>query len=360
MGAAPGPRSSFAGVSMDVALFDYDLPSELIAQEPVEPRDASRLMVIDRRRGTWEHRRFRDLPEYLRPEDVLAANDSRVMPARLIGRRLPSGGRAELLLLRRLDDALDAPWEVLARPARRLQPGTRLSFGQGELGAEVLGDGPAEGSKVVRFSYQGVWEEVLDRLGQMPLPPYIKAPLRDRERYQTVYARAAGSVAAPTAGLHFTPRLLEELQARGQEMAFVTLHVGLGTFRPVQVDRVEEHRMHAEWFSLSPEVAARLNRARSQGGRVVAVGTTTARTLESLADEAGVIHPGSGWTDIFIYPGRPVRGLDGLITNFHLPKSTLLMLISAFAGRELMLAAYRSAVRERYRFFSFGDAMLIL
>ncbi|MGE5589914.1 MAG: tRNA preQ1(34) S-adenosylmethionine ribosyltransferase-isomerase QueA [Bacillota bacterium] len=345
---------------MDVSLFDYHLPPELIAQEPAEPRDASRLLVVDRSRGNWEHRHFRDLPEYLTPRDVLVANDSRVMPARLIGTRLPAGGQAELLLLRRLDGALDAPWEVLGRPARRLRRGTQVRFGDGELTAEVLDDGPAEGSKIVRFHYQGFWEEVLDRLGQMPLPPYIKAPLRDRERYQTVYARATGSAAAPTAGLHFTPRLLAELKEGGVDMAFLTLHVGLGTFRPVQADRVEEHRMHAEWYALSPEVADRLNRARSEGGRVVAVGTTTARTLESQVDESGVIRPGSGWTDIFIYPGRPVRGMDALITNFHLPKSTLMMLVSAFAGRELMLAAYAEAVRERYRFFSFGDAMLIL
>ena len=365
---------------MDVSLFDYGLPPELIAQTPIEPRDASRLLVVDRAHETWEHRHFRNLPSYLAPGDVLVANDTRVLPARLLGRRLPSGGQAELLLLRRLigggggrgedggdrGDARDAGdggpdrWEVLAKPARRLQPGSRVEFGDGLLTAEVVGDGEAAGSKHVRFQYQGIWEEVLDRLGEMPLPPYIKVRLADRERYQTVYARAAGSAAAPTAGLHFTPRLLAELKAGGVDVAFLTLHVGLGTFRPVQVESVEEHRMHSEWFSLPPEVAERLNGARAEGHRVVAVGTTSVRTLETQVDEAGRFRAGSGWTNIFIYPGRPVRGSDALITNFHLPRSTLLMLVSAFAGRDLMLAAYREAVAERYRFFSFGDAMLIL
>lgn len=342
---------------MDVSLFDYDLPAELIAQVPIEPRDASRLMVLDRARGAWEHRLFRELPEFLRPQDVLVANDTRVLPARLIGRRLPSGGQAELLLLRRVEDDV---WEVLARPARRLKRGSRVVFGEGQLAAVVLADGEAEGSKLVRFDFDGLWENVLDRLGQMPLPPYIKVPLQDQERYQTVYAREAGSAAAPTAGLHFTPRLLEEVKASGIAMEFITLHVGLGTFRPVQADRVEEHHMHAEWFRVAPQVADRLNRARAAGGRIVAVGTTAARTLETQVDPEGRIQPGSGWTDIFLYPGRPVRGMDALITNFHLPKSTLLMLVSAFASRELILEAYREAVREHYRFFSFGDAMLIL
>ncbi|MHB9146014.1 MAG: tRNA preQ1(34) S-adenosylmethionine ribosyltransferase-isomerase QueA [Symbiobacteriia bacterium] len=355
---------------MDVSLFDYELPESQIAQKPVEPRDASRLLVVHRDAGTWEHRHFYDLPEYLAAGDVLVANDTRVMPARLIGRRLPSGGETELLLLRALpaenpakpaaDGRRASVWQVLARPARRLRPGTQVEFGDGRLTAEVLRDGEAAGAKVVRFSYQGVWEEVLDQLGEMPLPPYIKERLENRERYQTVYARETGSAAAPTAGLHFTPRLLAEAQSRGVDTAFLTLHVGLGTFRPVQVEAVEEHRMHAEWFSLPDAVADRLNGARAAGHRVVAVGTTSARTLETQVDERGRFQAGSGWTDIFIYPGRPVHGLDALITNFHLPRSTLLMLVSAFAGRELMLAAYREAVREGYRFFSFGDAMLIL
>ncbi|MDI3297693.1 MAG: tRNA preQ1(34) S-adenosylmethionine ribosyltransferase-isomerase QueA [Bacillota bacterium] len=341
--------------------FDYDLPEELIAQEPLEPRDASRLMVLDRGRGSWEHRRFRDLVDILRPGDCLVLNDTRVRPARLLGRRA-SGGRVELLLLRPLEGDR---WEVLGRPARRLRAGSLLLFGAEEAGeeerleAEVLAN-RGEGLLEVRFRYRGAWEELLRRLGQVPLPPYIRKPLDDPERYQTVYAREPGSAAAPTAGLHFTPELLERLRRRGVEQVPLTLHVGLDTFRPVLEREVERHRMHAEFFTLSGSAAAAINRARAAGGRVVAVGTTVVRTLESVAGPDGRVEPRQGWTELFIYPGYRYRVVDALLTNFHLPRSTLLMLVAAFAGRDLVLAAYREAVRQRYRFFSFGDAMLIL
>ena len=341
---------------MRVSDFDYALPESAIAQSPVEPRDASRLMVLDRRSGKIQHRIFRDLPEYLSPGDVLVVNDSRVIPARLFGEKEGTGGSVELLLLERR--ALDT-WEALVRPGRRVRPGARLVFGGGLLRAEVTDVTPAGGRMIV-FRYEGVFEELLRRLGEMPLPPYIKQKLDDPERYQTVYSREEGSKAAPTAGLHFTPGLLETIRRRGVEIVSLTLHVGLGTFRPVTAETVEEHVMHAEYFRIPAQTANAVNRAKEQGGRVVAVGTTAVRTLESAADETGRVHPGDGWTDLFIYPGYRFKAVDAMVTNFHLPRSTLLMLVCAFAGREETLAAYRTAVEEGYRFYSFGDAMLIL
>ena len=341
---------------MEVDLFDYELPPEAIAQTPVEPRDASRLMVLDRGEQSIRHHRFRDLPELLRPGDLLVFNDSRVIPARLFGRRAETGGRVEVFLLHPLGGDR---WEVLVRPGRRALPGTVLVFGQNELSATVEEKTPF-GGRVVRFSYTGDWRALLDRLGQTPLPPYIHKPLADPGRYQTVYARVDGSVAAPTAGLHFTPALLAALKERGIHSAYLTLHVGLGTFRPVSVARVEEHRMHAEFYTLPPATVEAIAAARARGGRVVAVGTTVVRTLEAAADAEGNLTPGSGWTDLFIYPGFRFRVVEAMITNFHLPRSTLLMLVAAFAGREFILRAYREALATGYRFFSFGDAMLIL
>ncbi|BDG60801.1 tRNA preQ1(34) S-adenosylmethionine ribosyltransferase-isomerase QueA [Caldinitratiruptor microaerophilus] len=341
---------------MKVADFDFELPPERIAQTPIEPRDASRLMVLHRDSGELEHRIFRDLPRYLRAGDALVLNDTRVIPARLIGEREGTGGRVEVLLLHPTGPDT---WETLVRPGRKARPGQRLLFGGGRLRAEVQGLTPA-GGRAVRFTYEGRFEDVLEELGRVPLPPYIRTELEDPGRYQTVYARDPGSAAAPTAGLHFTPRLLEEIAGLGVEIVYLTLHVGLGTFRPVQVEDVEEHVMHAEYYRVTEEAAARLNAARARGGRIIPVGTTALRTLETVADEAGVIRPGSGWTDIFIYPGYRFKATDALVTNFHLPRSTLLMLVSALAGRERILAAYREAVRLGYRFFSFGDAMLIL
>lgn len=341
---------------MRVEEFDYYLPPELIAQQPVEPRDASRLLVLHRRDGSLEHRYFYELPLYLNPGDILVLNDTRVMPARLWGRKAGTGGRIEVLLLNRLDGDR---WETLVRPGRRVPVGAELVFGQGELTAKVLATTPT-GGRVLEFTYEGNWEEILVRLGQVPLPPYIKSKLPDPERYQTVYARHPGSAAAPTAGLHFTPRLLKALQDKRVEIAYILLHVGLGTFRPVKEEIIEKHRMHAEYYAISPETARAINTARSRGGRVVAVGTTVVRALETVATPEGQICPGEGFTDIFIYPGYRFKAVDCLITNFHLPRSTLLMLVSAFAGRERILEAYRIAVQERYRFFSFGDAMLIL
>ena len=341
---------------MKLSDFDYELPPELIAQEPVTPRDASRLMVVRRDSGRIEHQGFRDLPEYCSPGDTLVLNDTRVLPARLLGFRPSTGGHVEFLLLKRLDASR---WEVLVRPARRLHPGATVSFGDGQLQATILKTTEA-GGRLVEFHQDDVFEEVLDQLGQVPLPPYITRTLEEPERYQTVYSREKGSAAAPTAGLHFTPQLLDRFRGAGVETLFLTLHVGLGTFRPVQVGRIEEHRMHSEYYSLSPETAEAINLRRSRGGRVLAVGTTTARTLESASDVDGKVSPGSNWTDIFIYPGYRFKAVDALITNFHLPRSTLLMLVSAFAGRDLILEAYHEAIRQRYRFFSFGDAMLIL
>jgi S-adenosylmethionine:tRNA ribosyltransferase-isomerase len=336
--------------------FDFHLPEELIAQRPVEPRDASRLLVVPRDGGALAHRHFRDLPEYLQPGDALVVNETRVLPARLLGQREGTGGAVEVLLLKRLDRDR---WETLVKPGKKARPGQRIAFGEGALVAVV--EEPTEvGGRIVRFEYQGVFEETLDRLGRMPLPPYIHEQLEDPERYQTVYAREAGSAAAPTAGLHFTPALLAQLEAMGVIVHRVVLHVGLGTFRPVQVEDVLTHKMHSEFYQVSEETAAALNRVKQAGGRIVAVGTTSVRTLETVTAEDGTVRAGQGWTDIFIYPGYRFRAVNAMITNFHLPKSTLLMLVSAFAGRERMLEAYETAVQERYRFFSFGDAMLIL
>lgn len=341
---------------MKLSDFDFNLPDELIAQRPVEPRDASRLFVVHRDGGAFEHRHFRDLPEYLRPGDALVVNETRVMPARLLGHREGTGGAIEVLLLKRMDRDR---WETLVKPGKKARAGQRISFGDGLLVATVL-DSTEVGGRVVEFSYEGIFEQILDRLGKMPLPPYIHEQLDDPERYQTVFAREWGSAAAPTAGLHFTPGLLEQIAGMGVELHKILLHVGLGTFRPVQVENVLEHKMHSEFYTVTPETAAALNRVKQRGGRIVAVGTTSVRTLETVTAADGTVQPGDGWTDIFIYPGHKFRAVDAMVTNFHLPKSTLLMLISAFADRDLILKAYNEAVAERYRFFSFGDAMLIL
>jgi S-adenosylmethionine:tRNA ribosyltransferase-isomerase len=341
---------------MKVSDFDYHLPEELIAQEPVEPRDASRLLVVHRETGALRHRVFRDIIEYLEPSDVLVINDTKVIPARLFGIKKETGARVEVLLLRRISQDV---WEVLVRPGRRVPPGTWLEFRDGVLTAKVV-DTTAAGGRVLEFIYQGVFEAILDELGQMPLPPYIHKELSDKERYQTVYARKDGSAAAPTAGLHFTPGLLDRIARRGVALCSITLHVGLGTFRPVKVDNVEEHRMHGEYYSINQETALAIQKAKKAGGRVVAVGTTTTRTLEAVMQQHGELAACSGWTDIFIYPGFRFQIVDALITNFHLPRSTLLMLVSAFAGKDLVLQAYETAIKEEYRFFSFGDAMLIL
>lgn len=342
---------------MRIEDFDYELPPGRIAQQPVEPRDASRLLVLHREGGFLEHRRFSDLPCYLHPGDVLVVNETKVIPARLRGYRAGTGAKIEVLLLTRREEDT---WETLVRPGRRVPVGAELIFGRGELQARVKGVTPA-GGRIIEFYYQdGPWEDLLARLGEMPLPPYIKEKPADPGRYQTVYARQEGSAAAPTAGLHFTPRLLKELKEQGVEITSVLLHVGLGTFRPVKAENIQEHEMHAEYYAVTPAAAATINAARARGRRVVAVGTTVVRTLETVAAADGVIHAGSGWTDIFIYPGYRFKAIDCLITNFHLPRSTLLMLVSAFAGREKILQAYQVAVREGYRFYSFGDAMLIL
>ncbi len=342
--------------------FYYDLPEDLIAQVPLADRSASRLLVLDKKTGATEHKHFRDLLQYLRPHDCLILNDTRVMPARLLGEREDTGTHVELLLLRRCQEGQYGEgmcWEVLVHPGRRVRPGHRLTFGDGRLRAEVLSIVEG-GNRIVRFDFEGVFEEVLDQLGEMPLPPYIHEKLQDRERYQTVYAKEEGSAAAPTAGLHFTQELLDEIRAAGVEIGFLTLHVGLETFRPVKEEEIEDHEMHSEFCILSEETAELIRRCKAQGGRVIAVGTTSCRTLESMVDENGILHAGSKWTDIFIYPGYTFHVIDGLITNFHLPESTLIMLVSALAGREHVLEAYRQAVELRYRFFSFGDAMLIV
>ncbi len=335
--------------------FYYELPPELIAQTPLERRDSSRLMTLDRRTGQVGHRRFYEIADLLQPGDCLVMNDSRVLPARLLGHRVPSGGAVEVLLL---TDKGGGVWECLTKPGRKTQPGTELSFGGGALTATVTGQTDG-GNKLVQFHYEGIFLEVLERLGKMPLPPYIKQELQDPERYQTVYSRVSGSAAAPTAGLHFTPELLERIAAKGVKLAYVTLHVGLGTFRPVKAEEVTEHHMHCEFCMLSQATADLINATKRAGGRVVCVGTTSCRTLESLAREDGTFTESSAWTDIFIYPGYQFKAMDALITNFHLPESTLVMLVSAFAGREHVLRAYEIAVHERYRFFSFGDAMII-
>ena len=335
--------------------FWYDLPEELIAQTPLERRDSSRLLVLDRRTGALEHRHFYDIIDYLNPGDCLVMNDSRVLPARLLGQR-PTGGAVEVLLLR---DLGGGAWECLVKPGRKMQQGQAVSFGDGALTATVT-QVQEDGNRVVQFHYQGIFLEILERLGKMPLPPYIQEELQDQERYQTVYSRSLGSAAAPTAGLHFTRELLDRIRQKGISEAFVTLHVGLGTFRPVSVENVEDHHMHTEYYEVTPQAAATINQARANGGRIFAVGTTTCRTLESVTDEAGVVHSQTGWTGIFITPGYRFKAVDALITNFHLPESTLLMLVSAMCSREEMLAVYQHAVQEQYRFFSFGDAMLIL
>ena len=335
--------------------FWYDLPEELIAQTPLERRDASRLMVMDRRTGVVTHRHFYDLIDYLKPGDCLVMNDSRVLPARLLGHR-PTGGAVEVLLLR---DLGNKHWECLCKPGRKMQAGSEVIFGNGELTATVR-EVREDGNRIVEFHYEGIFLEVLERLGRMPLPPYIKAELEDQERYQTVYSREVGPAAAPTAGLPFTKELLEKIREKGVKEAFVTLHVGLGTFRPVKAEEVTDHHMHAELCMMNAETAELLNRTKAEGGRIICVGTTSCRTLESLVNEDGSFQAASKWTDIFIYPGYTFKAMDGLITNFHLPESTLVMLVSAFAGREHVLAAYEEAVRQRYRFFSFGDAMCIL
>ena len=334
--------------------FYYDLPEELIAQTPLEKRDTSRLLCLNRETGQWEHKHFYDIIDYLNPGDCLVMNDSRVLPARLLGHR-PTGGAVEVLLLRDLGDRC---WECLCKPGRKMQVGSEVIFGNGELTATVRAV-QEDGNRVVEFHYTGIFLEVLERLGKMPLPPYIKAELEDQERYQTVYSREVGSAAAPTAGLHFTQELLDAIRAKGVNTAFVTLHVGLGTFRPVKTEEVLEHHMHSELCMMNEETAAILNKTRADGGRIVCVGTTSCRTLESLVNEDGTFAAKSRWTDIFIYPGYRFKAMDALITNFHLPESTLVMLVSAFAGRETVLAAYAEAVKERYRFFSFGDAMYI-
>ena len=340
---------------MKTSDFDFDLPEELIAQTPLERRDASRLLVMDKTTGELEHHHFYELPQFLRKGDCLVLNNSRVLPARLIGQRLPGGGACEVLLLTEKGDGV---WECLVRPGRRLKPGAKMTFGEGKLTATVEQE-LSDGNRLVKFHYEGIFLEVLEELGSMPLPPYIREKLEDKERYQTVYSKINGSAAAPTAGLHFTPELLQQIQDMGVKLCYVTLHVGLGTFRPVKAEDILEHEMHSEYCMISEEAAQTINETKQQGGRVICVGTTSCRTIESFAHEDGTMEAKSGWTNIFIYPGYRFKVLDGLITNFHLPQSTLIMLVSALAGREHVLHAYEEAVKEKYRFFSFGDAMLI-
>lgn len=344
---------------MDVSLYHYELPKELIAQVPLKKRDQSRLMIVDRAKGTWMHTHFPSILEMFEPGDVMVFNDSRVRPARLIGVKEDTGAKIELLLLHPLGND---EWEALVKPAKRVKEGTVISFGDGLLKAIALQPTQAAGGRVFRLKYQSAnFEKLLEELGKMPLPPYIHAQLDDPERYQTVYSKVIGSAAAPTAGLHFTPELMNQLKQKGIEFAFLTLHVGLGTFRPVTAKRVEDHQMHAEYYELSEEAAEKINNAKQKGKKVIAVGTTSVRTLETVAQRyQGEIRADKGWTDIFIYPGYQFQTIDALLTNFHLPESTLLMLVSAFASRELIMKAYREAVEKRYRFFSFGDAMLIL
>ncbi len=335
--------------------FYYELPDELIAQEPLDDRSSSRLMVLDKNTGATEHKHFYDIADMLYEGDALILNDTKVMPARLYGVKEGSGGAIEFLLLnkRSLDE-----WEVILRPGRRAKPGARFVFGNGELKAEII-DIVNEGNRLVRFEYEGVFEEILDRLGEMPLPPYITKKLKDKDRYQTVYAKHSGSAAAPTAGLHFTPELLDKIRAKGVNIGYVTLHVGLGTFRPVKAEDIADHKMHSEFYVLPEETAELINRTKASGKRVISVGTTATRVLETAGMNGKELHAASGWTNIFIYPGKKFHVIDALITNFHLPESTLIMLVSALAGRENVLAAYEEAVREKYRFFSFGDAMFI-
>ena len=335
--------------------FNFDLPEELIAQDPLEDRSSSRLLVLDKETGKTEHHVFREIIEYLEEGDCLVINDTKVIPARLIGSKIGTDAKIEVLLLKRKENDV---WETLVKPGKKAKIGTRISFGDGLLVGEVV-DIVEEGNRLIHFEYEGIFEEILDRLGQMPLPPYITHQLEDKNRYQTVYAKHSGSAAAPTAGLHFTPELLKKIEEKGVQIARVTLHVGLGTFRPVKVDNILEHHMHSEFYQIEEEAAEKINTAKANGKRVIAVGTTSCRTIESAAKGDGTIAPVSGWTDIFIYPGYQFKVLDCLITNFHLPESTLVMLVSALAGREHVLNAYEEAIKERYRFFSFGDAMFI-
>ena len=340
---------------MDVKDFDYDLPEELIAQDPLEDRSSSRLMVLDKKTGEESHHIFKEIIKYLRPGDCLVLNNTKVIPARLYGVKEGTMAKIEILLLKRKQNDV---WETLVKPGKKAKPGTKIIFGDGILTGEVI-DVVDDGNRLIQFSYDGIFEEILDKLGQMPLPPYITHQLKDKNRYQTVYAKYDGSAAAPTAGLHFTKELLNEVKEKGVDIAEVTLHVGLGTFRPVKVDNVLDHHMHSEFYMVSQEAADKINNAKKNGGRIISVGTTSTRTLESAADENGMLHECSGWTDIFIYPGYKFKVIDCLITNFHLPQSTLVMLVSALAGREHILSAYKKAVEEKYRFFSFGDAMFI-
>ena len=340
---------------MDVKDFDYDLPEELIAQDPLEDRSSSRLMVLDKKTGEVSHHIFKEIIKYLRPGDCLVLNNTKVIPARLYGVKEGTMAKIEILLLKRKQNDV---WETLVKPGKKAKPGTKIIFGDGILTGEVI-DVVDDGNRLIQFSYDEIFEEILDKLGQMPLPPYITHQLKDKNRYQTVYAKYDGSAAAPTAGLHFTKELLNEVKEKGVDIAEVTLHVGLGTFRPVKVDNVLDHHMHSEFYMVSQEAADKINNAKKNGGRIISVGTTSTRTLESAADENGMLHECSGWTDIFIYPGYKFKVIDCLITNFHLPQSTLVMLVSALAGREHILSAYKKAVEEKYRFFSFGDAMFI-
>ena len=340
---------------MDVKDFDYELPEELIAQDPLEDRSSSRLMVLDRKTGDVEHRHFRDILDYLNPGDCLVINNTKVIPARLYGAKEDTQAKIEVLLLKRKENDV---WETLVKPGKKAKPGTRIVFGDGLLVGEVI-DVVEEGNRLIQFHYDGIFEEILDQLGQMPLPPYITHQLQDKNRYQTVYAKYDGSAAAPTAGLHFTKELLSAVKEKGVDIAEVTLHVGLGTFRPVKVENVLDHHMHSEFYMVSAEAAEKINHAKESGHRVISVGTTSTRTLESAADESGRLKETSGWTEIFIYPGYQFKVIDALITNFHLPQSTLVMLVSALAGREHVLDAYKLAVQEKYRCFSFGDARLM-
>ena len=341
---------------MKTSDFDYNLPKELIAQDPLEDRSASRLMVLHRKSGTIEHRVFHDIVEYLKPGDCLVRNNTKVIPARLFGMREDTGATIELLLLKRRENDV---WETLVKPGKKARTGARLVFGDNHLTGEII-DVLEDGNRLIQFHYEGIFEEILDELGQMPLPPYITHKLKDKNRYQTVYAKYEGSAAAPTAGLHFTEELFQKIEEKGVKVANVTLHVGLGTFRPVKVDDVTKHHMHTEFYRVDQEAADLMNETKKNGGRIICVGTTSCRTIESAADEQGVIHPGQGDTSIFIYPGYKFKMLDALITNFHLPESTLLMLVSALAGKDQIMSAYETAVKEKYRFFSFGDAMIIL
>ena len=340
---------------MKTSDFYYDLPQELIAQDPLEDRSSSRLLHLSMKDGSVEHRHFTDILDYLKEGDCLVVNDTRVIPARLYGHKEETGALIEILLLKRKENDI---WECLVKPGKKARPGAKLVFGNGILKGEII-DVVEEGNRLIQFQYEGIFEEILDQLGEMPLPPYITHKLEDKNRYQTVYAKNDGSAAAPTAGLHFTQELLQKVQEKGVKIAHVTLHVGLGTFRPVKVDDVENHHMHSEFYVVEEDQAKLINDTKKQGGRVISVGTTSCRTLESATDEDGVLHPGSGWTEIFIYPGYQFKMIDGLITNFHLPESTLMMLVSALAGKDRIMAAYEEAVKERYRFFSFGDAMFI-